>query len=510
MKTNKSDKNLKSFKKRKLEMLGISKSFPGVKAVTDVDLTLESGSIHAIVGENGAGKTTLMNILFGKIKRDSGIIKLDGKEIYINEPIDAKRRKITMVAQEFSLLPDLNVYQNIFLGREHSYSKTRFILNWNDMKKEADNILTSLGFKIDLDLPIKRLATYEQQIIEIIKAIWFGAEFIIMDEPTSALGEDEKEKFFKILKNLREKGVGILYISHRIEEIFEIADYVTVMRDSKKVGTYKISETDEPIIVKLMVGRRLSEVFFRDRKNLKIGEKVLEVKNLTKRGVFENISFNVRSGEVVGLSGLMGSRRTQIVKCIFGLNKFDSGEIYLNGKKVRFNNTHSAIKNGVCMVPGDRKREGIIPDMVVKDNITIAALPKISRFGWIKKREESELASNEIKALDIKVVSTSQLITQLSGGNMQKVVLGRVLALNPKLLILNEPTRGIDIGTKSEVHKLISKISKSGVAIIMISSELPEILGGSDRIIVFSKGKIKNEYDYKNATQEKIIVDALG
>jgi ribose transport system ATP-binding protein len=498
----------KNNNKRIVEMIGMSKSFPGVKAVDNVNFTLESGWVHAIVGENGAGKSTLMKLLAGVYRRDAGIIKINGKEVIINEPADSKRFGISIIEQEFSLFSELNVFQNMFLGKEYS-RKAKFLIDWGNIKRKTSEILKEIGLDVGLDRPIKKLKTSEQQLLEIAKAIFFGANFIIMDEPTSSLGAEEKKKLFSIIRELRNRGVGIIYISHRMEEIFDIADHVTVMRDGRKVGTYKISEVDESKLIELMVGRELSNVFYRDRSKVKVGNIVLEIKNLTKKGHFENISFNVKEGEVLGLSGLMGSQRTEIVSCIFGLDKFNSGEIYLNQKKVKFSDASQAIKNGIGMVPEDRKRDGIIHTMNVRENVTIASLQKISKAGWINYKMEEKSVSDQVKSLDIKIVSFEQPAIKLSGGNQQKVVLGRFLALKPKLLILDEPTRGIDIGAKAEVHKIISEIAKNGVAVIMISSELPEILGASDRIVVLCEGRITDELSYKEATQEKILSSAL-
>ena len=330
-----------------------------------------------------------------------------------------------------------------------------------------------------------------------------------MDEPTSSLGEEEKEKLFSIIRQLRDKNIGIVYISHRMEEIFDIADVVTVMRDGKKVGTYKISEINEQKIIKLMVGREITKIFHRDRSKAKIGKILLEVKNLSKKDSFNDISFYVREGEVLGLSGLMGSQRTEIVKSIFGLDRLGSGEIFFSGKAINLKNSKDAKKMGMGFVPEDRKIDGIVPALSVKENLSLAALDEISRYGWLINQKETLMAEEQINDLDIKLVSPDQLIIKLSGGNQQKVVLGRCLALKPKLLILDEPTRGIDVGAKAEVHRIIEEITSRGVAIIMISSELPEILGASNRIIVLHHGKITDEYDYKDATQEKIMESAL-
>jgi ribose transport system ATP-binding protein len=329
-----------------------------------------------------------------------------------------------------------------------------------------------------------------------------------MDEPTSSLGENEKKILFSLIRKLRKNGVGIVYISHRMEEIFEIADIVTVMRDGKKIGTFDIKDVDHDKIIKMMVGREISDIFKRNRSE-KYGNIVLEVKNLYKRGAFRNISFYVREGEILGLSGLMGAQRTEIVRCLFGLDPYDKGDIRLLGKPIKTKNTSRIIRKGVGLVPEDRKRDGIVNTMDVKENISLASLDLISNMGWIKGKDEQESALEQVRALDIKIVSLKQGAAKLSGGNQQKVVLGRFLALKPKLLIMDEPTRGIDVGAKQEVHRIIGEIANSGVAIILISSEMPEILGASDRIIVLHQGNITAEYNYKEATQEKLLESAI-
>jgi len=494
--------------KKTINMIAVNKHFPGVHAVNNVDFTLESGCVHAIVGENGAGKSTLMKILAGIIQKDSGQITLDNEIIEINEPKDAKKYGISMIEQEFSLFPELNVFQNIFLGKEFS-GKLRFVIDWKTIKKKTKEMIQEFGITLDINKPVKRLKTSEQQLIEIIKAVFFGAKFIIMDEPTSSLGEEEKEKLFRIINNIKQKGVGIIYISHRLKEIFEIADIITVMRDGIKIGTYKNNEINENMLISLMVGRELTNIFDRE-KSLKLSdEKVLEVRNLEKRGAFKGISFYVRKGEVLGLSGLMGSQRTEIMRCIFGLDKFDSGEVYLDGKPVKFKSSFSAIKNGICMVQEDRKKEGIVDTMSVMENLSITIVGYKNKIGWIEKNLEKEITLKQVKRLGIKIVSVNQPINKLSGGNQQKVILGRFMALKPRLLVLDEPTRGIDVGAKAEIHKIIDEIAKQGVAVIMISSELPEILGASDRIIVLHQGRITGEYNFKDATQEKIMESAL-
>ncbi len=494
--------------KRIIEMIDISKAFPGIQAVDKVDFTLESGCVHAIVGENGAGKSTLMKVLAGIHKRDSGSIKIDGKEVEINEPLDAKNLGISMIEQEFSLFPEMSVFQNIFMGREYS-RRMKFFINWKNIKKKTLEMLKDLGLSVNINVQIKKLKTSDHQLVEIAHAIFFGASFIIMDEPTSSLGEEEKQKLFSIIRNLKKSGVGIIYISHRMEEIFDIADIVTIMRDGNKIVTHPISEVDEAKLIKLMVGRDLSDIFNRKKEKIKKGKTVLKVEGLSRKGVFDNISFEVKEGEILGLSGLLGSKRTEIVRCIFGMDKLSAGKIFFDGRELKLSNPMQAINNGIGMVPEDRKKDGLLSALSVKNNISIAMLKDVSRFGWISNRKERKVAYGQVSDLDIKIVSLEQPITKLSGGNQQKVILGRFLALKPKLLILDEPTRGIDVGAKAEVHRIISEIVKHGVAVIMISSELPEVLGACDRILVLHNGRITDEYNFEEANQEKLLQSAL-
>ena len=493
--------------KQTIRLNRIEKSFPGVKAVDNVDFSLESGCVHAVVGENGAGKSTLMKIVAGVYQKDSGQIFVNGEEAAISEPADAIRLGISIIEQEFSLFSELTVFQNIFIGKEYSRAG-KALIDWPKIKQETEEILTEMGLHIEISKAIKYLTTSEQQIIEIAKAVFFGAKFIIMDEPTSSLGDQEKTILFSLIKKLKQKGVGIVYISHRMEEIFDIADIVTVMRDGKKVGTYTIDELNREKVIKLMVGREITDIFFRDRDGVS-GDKVLEVKDLYKKGSFRDISFEVREGEILGLSGLMGAQRTEIVRCLFGLDPFDGGEVVFKGERLKLNNTSRIIRQGVGFVPEDRKRDGIVHTMSVRENISLASLDRVSNFGWIQQAKEEDAVQEQVDALDIKIVSLEQDATKLSGGNQQKVVLGRFLALKPKLLILDEPTRGIDVGAKQEVHRIIDKIAKAGVAIILISSEMPEILGASDRIIVLHQGRITAEYSYEEATQEKLLKSAI-
>lgn len=489
---------------KKMEMRGISKFFPGVKALDNVNFNIQSSKVHALVGENGAGKTTLMNILGGVFSPDNGNIFINGKEIDINSPHKSQEIGISFIHQELSLVQELNVSQNIFLGREIS----KGFLNSGIMVKKAEKILKRLALDIDVKKLVKNLNAGEQQLVEIARALSIEAWVIIMDEPTSALSEDEKHQLFGFIKQLKRQGIAIIYITHHMPEIFEIADEVTVLRDGKHIGTFYIKDVDEANVVKMMIGRDVERFF--DRKRTNPGKVILEVKKLTKAGKFNDVSFIIREGEVVGLYGLRGAGSTEIARCIFGLDRYDKGEIFLDGKKPNIKSPLDGIKAGVGFVPEDRHEEGIIELMTVKENLSQPLLPWINNFGWIKKKEESNIAEKSVSSLGIKVTSTDQVVNTLSGGNQQKVSLGKWLAKDSKLLILDEPTKGIDVGAKIEIYKIIEGLARSGKSILIISSELPEIIGISDRIFVLYRGEIDRCYRYEEVTEEKLLLSASG
>lgn len=490
-----------------LELSNISKSFPGVKALDNVNLTIRRGTVLALVGENGAGKSTLMKILAGVYKKDRGEIRIDGRPIDINSPKEAQETGIAVIHQEFSLIPELTVAQNIFLGKE-IYSNGKFLIDNKRMSKKAKEILSRFDMDIDVDLPVRDLTVGQQQMIEIAKAMASDAWIVVMDEPTSALSEADKNRLFGLIRELKKQNVAIVYISHRMSEIFEIADEVTVLRDGQYVATGEVNDVNEDILIKWMVGRELKDIFSREK--AKLGRVVLEVKNLTKKGVFNNISFSVREGEVLGLSGLMGAGRTEIVRCIFGIDSFDEGEIMIDGKPIQIRKSLDAIKAGIGLIPEDRRKDGFVPLMSVRENLSLPSLPWINHRGWINRKQESEITRKYIKALEIKTPSSEQSVSNLSGGNQQKCVVGKWLARNPRIIILDEPTRGIDVGAKAEIHKIIEDLAKNKVAVIMISSELPEILGVSDRIMVLHEGNITGEFDAEKTTQEEIMHSATG
>jgi len=494
----------------KLKMEKITKTFPGVKALDNVDFELEGGTVHAIVGENGAGKSTLIKILAGAYNMDSGDIFINDKKVNIINTSVAKNIGISVIYQEFSLIPELDISENIFLGKEKSILYN-LLLDKKTMLKKTKDILEQLNISVDPSRKIKELTVGEQQLVEIAKAVTSNARIIVMDEPTSALSDEEEKKLFEIINRLKKDGIAIIYISHRMKEIFKIADYVTIMRDGRKIRTSKISEINEDIIVKSMVGRELGNIYRRHRKNNIIDNVVLKVENLTKKGVFNNISFSVKKGEILGISGLMGSGRSEVVRCIFGLDNFDSGKIVFKGEEVKYRHPFEAIKDKIGLVPEDRKRQGIIPLLDIKENISLPSLYWISNsIGFIDFIRALKISKEFSEKLDIRMSSLSQKVGYLSGGNQQKVILSKWLARESELLILDEPTRGIDVGAKSEIHKIINSLVDNNISIIMISSELPEILGVSDRIIVFHEGKLVDEFNYTEANEQNIIKAATG
>jgi ribose transport system ATP-binding protein len=488
-------------------MENISKSFPGVKALDHVNLELYTGKVLALLGENGAGKSTLMKILSGVYTKDSGDIYFEGNKIDIHSPKHAQSLGIAIIHQELNLLPYLSIAENIFIGREFTKNMTGRI-DWKKLYRESKKYLEQLGVTIDPRTLVKNLSVGEQQMVEIAKALSLDAKIIIMDEPTDALTNKETEKLFKVIRTLKQNGKAIVYISHRLKEIFEICDDVTVMRDGKYIGSANVKNIDQEKLIEMMVGRKLEDKF--PRKILKPGKEMIRVEHLSKKGVLKDVNLSVRSGEVVGLSGLMGAGRTELAKAIFGALKIDSGDIYLEGEKVKINNPKDAVSLGIAYVSEDRKMEGLILKLSVRHNMTLSALGQFSTAGQINANKESRQVEEYIKKLAIKTPSSLQRVKNLSGGNQQKVVLSKWMMINPKVLILDEPTRGVDVGAKVEIYELINKLKESGVAIIMISSEMPEVMGISDRIVVMHEGKITGEFTHDEVSQEKIMQSAVG
>ncbi|MED4054663.1 sugar ABC transporter ATP-binding protein [Niallia taxi] len=490
----------------RITMENIHKAFGTNQVLTGVDFDLLNGEVHALMGENGAGKSTMMNVLTGLHARDNGKITIDGTETYFKNPKEAEQSGVTFIHQELNIWPDMTVLENLFIGKERK--NTFGFLKTAEMKALANKQFERLSVSIPLDKEAGSCSVGEQQMIEIAKALMTEAKVIIMDEPTAALTEREISKLFDVISSLKKEGVSIVYISHRMEEIFSICDRITVMRDGKTVDTKAIAATNFDEVVRKMVGRELTDRF--PTRNQSLGETVLEVKGLTKSGYFEDINFSVRAGEIVGVSGLMGAGRTEIMRTIFGLDSSESGEIWLNGKKVHIKTPVQAVKLGIGFITEDRKDEGLILDFSIKDNIVLPTLASFAPKGIIREKSETDFVNMLIKRLTVKAESKDIAVGRLSGGNQQKVVIAKWVGIGPKLLILDEPTRGVDVGAKREIYQLMNELTERGVAIIMVSSELPEILGMSDRILVVHEGKVNGELLKENATQEKIMTLATG
>ncbi len=490
-----------------LRMEKISKRFPGVIALDDVTFSVLKGEVHALVGENGAGKSTLMKILTGAYQEDEGTIILRGEKVSIPNTHYAQQLGLSIIYQELNLLPDLSVAQNIFLGRE-KLGKYR-LLDYRSMLKETTHLLNQLGVDIAPNYLIRELRVAQQQMVEIAKALSFNADIVIMDEPTASLSDSEVIKLFEIIRSLKGKGVTIIYISHRLEEIFKIADRATVLKDGKSMGTYNVSELNQEKLVSLMVGRTLSETY--PPKSSKVGELLFELKNITVPPILKSVNLQIRRGEVVGLFGLVGAGRSELAKTIFGVLIPTQGEIIMNGQSLKTLTPKKAISSGVGFVPEDRKIEGLCLGLSVKENCTLPISDKLKTGIFISKADEEHITQKYVTELKIKTPSFLQKVKFLSGGNQQKVVLAKWLANDPHFLIFDEPTRGIDVGAKAEIYQIIRELANKGNGILMISSELPEILGMSDRIYVMHDGTIVKEFFSSEAVaEEKIMYYATG
>lgn len=488
-----------------LQMEGISKSFPGVKALDGVSLEVRQGEVHALMGENGAGKSTLMKVLAGAYDCDQGTILIDGKAVKIDGPIKATELGISIIYQEFNLVTQLSVAANLFLGKE--LKKGPFI-DHAGMREVAKEVMARLGSALDVAQPVSSLSVAHQQMIEIAKATMNKARLVVMDEPSATLTEHELEKLYHLVNDLKSQGVAIIYISHRMEEVFRIADRITVLRDGKTVGTLTREQATPDLLVQLMVGRTLEDNF--PKRAASPGEPILEVRNLSKAGILDDVSFTVRAGEVVALAGLVGAGRTEIARCIFGADPYDAGEILLNGRKAEHSGPLAAIRAGIGLVPEDRKHQGLVLDLTVRENTTLAALRHLSRSGFVQSGRERREAEAYVQSLRVRTPSIEQKAKNLSGGNQQKVVLSKWLMTYSKLLILDEPTRGIDVGAKVEIYELMNELTANGIAVLMISSELPEVLGMADRIIVIRDGKVAGELSRSEASAERVGELALG
>jgi len=491
-----------------VELKNISKRFPGVQALKQVNFELEKGEVHILLGENGAGKSTLVKILAGIIVPDQGEIYLEEKRIQPKSLLQAQKLGISIVLQEFNLIPDLSIAENLLLINRPE-GKLFQLISRRTLEKEAENLFARLGIYLSPSRLIRQLSVAEKQLAEIAKALSFQARVLILDEPTATLAEEEVARLFKIIRLLKKQGLGIIYISHRLKEIFQIGDRVSVLRDGEKVGTYILSEVDEAKLIKLMVGRELKEYY--PKRKIELGETILEVKNLSSRiAGLKKINFQLRRGEILGLAGLVGAGRTELAKTLFGLYPYEEGEIIYLGNQVKFKSPSSAISSGICYLSEDRKEEGLFPDKTARFNLTISFLQSLSFLGWLKEKQEKSKVRELFSELRILPPDPERPAQTFSGGNQQKIILARWWATQPRVLILDEPTRGIDVGAKVEIHNLIGDFLARGGAVIIISSELPELIGVCDRILVLSQGQIRGELKREEFSQERILALATG
>ena len=490
-----------------LKMEHVYKSFPGVNALKDVSFDLRNGEIHALVGENGAGKSTLMKILAGVFPADQGKIFVSGQEVKMTNLLEAQSLGIGIIFQEFNLIPHLSVAENIFFGRLPLKIPMRQI-DWKKLWEDTEKLLSSLEVNIQPKTRVKSLSVAYMQMVEIAKALSLNSRILVMDEPTSALSKNEIDILFSRMKYLKNQGVGIIFISHRLDEIKQIADRITVLRDGNRIQTVDAKDVNEEEIARMMVGRELKAMF--PKSETTIGEEVLRVEHLSRKNTLYDISLVLHAGEILGIYGLVGAGRTELVRAIFGADARDSGTVYVSGKPVDLKDPNDAVRSGIGLVPEDRTQHGLLLAMSVKHNITLTNLSKYYRRGKIDVNLENKNSRHHVVTLGVKTPSLEQKVLNLSGGNQQKIVLAKWLERNPRVLILDEPTRGIDVGAKAEIHFLMGKLVKEGIGIIMISSELPEVMGMSDRILVMNQGRITAEFSRTEATPQKIILAATG
>ena len=493
-----------------IELKNIRKIFPGVVALENVDFDVRYGEVHALVGENGAGKSTLIKILGGAYQPDAGEIFIEGKKISISSTSMAQHLKIAVIYQEFNLIPDLSVAENIFIGREPKIIKS--FINWNKLNYDASGILKKLDIDINPRKFISDLSVAEKQMVEIAKSLSMDARLIIMDEPTATLTEKEVVKLFSIIGELRKKGVSIVYISHRLDEAFRLSDRITVLRDGKKIETKKTSETNQDEIVSLMVGKIVKDYFAGKKEKTTDRDIVIEVKNYNIADYIHNVNFKLYKGEILGFAGVLGSGIHHLLRSLYGAAQKTEGEVFFEGKSVDIKNASEAIKLGIGYVTEDRKGEGLLNDMSVLQNISIIIIKFLTFFKgiFIRQKKELDVFNKIAKELDIKYANINQRIIYLSGGNQQKVVMGRTLVSNCKVLILLEPTRGIDVGAKAEIHKIMVELANRGISIIMTSSELPELVNLTDRCLVLYKGKLVAEFNRENMNEEKLVAAEIG
>jgi rhamnose transport system ATP-binding protein len=489
-----------------LELHGISRSYGGVQAVADVSFAVRPGTVHALVGENGAGKSTLVKILTGIVQPDAGELTVEGESRRIGDPQTAHRLGIVAMYQEPTVFQDLTVAENVFAGR-HLRTGVRTV-DWGAMRRETARILRELEVDMDPGTPVRGLGVADRQLLEIAKALSSSARLLIMDEPTAALSPHEVDNLFATVRRLRDRGVAILYISHRLEEVGELADVVTVIRDGRHIETKPMSALTQAEIIRLMVGRSLDQLF--PKEEAEIGDVVFRAEGLSRGGLFSDVSFELRRGEIVGLSGFVGAGRTEVARAIFGVDPLDVGRIWIDGRSFKPRSPRAALRRGLAYLPEDRLHQGLVQPMSIVQNATMAVLPELTPLGILRPRRELALTRRFMEQLRIRATSPTQVVRSLSGGNQQKVVLSKWLAAEPRILILDEPTHGVDVGTKADVHRTISHLATQGLTILLISSELPEILGMSDRILVMREGRLVGELDRADATQERVIATAAG
>jgi rhamnose transport system ATP-binding protein len=489
-----------------LELRGVSKRFGAVQALRDVDLTLTAGEVHALVGENGAGKSTLVKILAGIHHPDSGQVTLNGHDLVLSGPAAARDLGIAVIHQHPNLFPDLTVAENVFVGRLPR-NPIRGV-DWGELNRRTERLFANLGVKQSVSVPVRGLSVADQQLVEIAKALSIDARVLVMDEPTAALSSREVARLFAIIRELRRRDVAVLFVDHRLEEVFEIADRVSVLRDGRHVITAPISEVTPADVIRHMVGRRLDSLYPKEVATL--GEIALEVRGLARRGVFTDVSFQVRRGEIVALAGLVGAGRTEIARVLFGIDRADGGEVLVRGKKADIQSPHDAMRLGIVYVPEDRHEQGLVLDFSIAANVSLPIVERLSRLLVIDRAEEGRLAADYSQQLQVRSTGVDQAASGLSGGNQQKVVLAKWLATKPTVLLLDEPTQGVDIGAKAEVHRIISQLAAQGMAIVLISSELPEVIGMADRVVVLHEGRVAAELGREEATQEQIMAAATG
>ncbi|TDQ50760.1 sugar ABC transporter ATP-binding protein [Actinorugispora endophytica] len=489
-----------------LALVDAAKSFGSVKALQGVSLTLRAGEIHALCGENGAGKSTLVKMIAGVHQPDEGRIEVDGEPAVFARPADAQRAGVAVIYQEPTLFPDLSVAENIFMGRQPLARGRR--IDKAAMHAASDALFARLGVRIDPARPAKGLSIADQQLIEIAKALSLQARVLVMDEPTAALSGVEVERLFTVARSLRDSGSAILFISHRFDEVFSLCDRVTVMRDGRYISTDPIGELTVDAVVRKMVGRDIAALF--PKQDTEPGDTVLEVRGLTRAGVFSDVDLTVRAGEIVALAGLVGAGRSEVMRAVFGVDRYDSGTVSVNGRALPKASPAAAMAAGVALVPEDRRQQGLVMELSVERNATLTRRWPLSRFGLLRSSAEEGTAREWAERLQVKAGRLTDAVSTLSGGNQQKVVLAKWLATGPKVLIVDEPTRGIDVGTKSEVHRLLSELAGQGLAVVMVSSELPEVLGMADRVLVMHEGRISAELSRDEATEESVMYAATG